>query len=318
MKKALCLSLVAAMSLQTMVFAAVQVHDSRYKAEIFAKNFPAYGSREIAVDSTGNLYLTQGSSGVSKVTPTGQATPVWVSGFSNACGIEYTKGSAFGDNFYVCDIDGGRVKKVTSSGLYSTFAFFSGPTMIALDQNGNYNNRLYVTTSGDDRIYSLNESGQSQLFCNTFYKTSGCIQGIDFSPVNTYGNSMYISTWFPANPTTSGIFKVDTNGTPTKFNTQLAGGFTLHFDTLGFFDNAMYVSAIPEFNQVWNIYKINEAGQSVLFLTSDTQSLSGFNFGADGAMYVSGAYNLWKISPIPEPTTFILLAAGCTALRKRK
>lgn len=318
MKKVLCLSLVAAMSLQTMVFAAAQVHDSRYKAEIFAKNFPAYDSREIAVDSQGNLFPTHGSGGISKVTPTGQATAPWASGFTDACGIEYTKGSAFGDNLYVADLNGGKIKKVDMTGASTTFASMYAPTTLALDRSGTYNNLLYVTTSGDGRIFSYNSSGQSQVFCNTFYKTSGGVQGIDFAPTNTYGNSMYISTRFPYNPTTSGIFKVSTNGTPTRFNSQLAAGQTLHFDTGGLFDNAMYVSAIPEFNQAWNIYKINEAGQSELFLTSNIASLVGFNFGTDGSMYVYESHSMWKISPIPEPATVVLLAVGYTFSRRRK
>ncbi len=326
MKHVVLFTLAAVLTLQTPLFADLTVLDSRYKAEIFVNNYDAVSqkTRDMACDSEGNLYLTHEVTGaINKVSPTGEVTVGWVKWLSNPCGIEYTGGSTYGDYLYVNTSNDDSIYKIDLNGSKTLLTSnIPGSTMIALDRDGYYGNKLYATTSTFDRIFSVSENGSSQVFSIYFNNLSGCIQGIAIAPNGTYNNSMYVSTWYPNNLNKSGIFSVDQNGNPTLFNTNLAAGFAMKFDTSGYFDNALFVSAIESFGDHWNIYRLDENGQETLFATSKISSLLGFTFGVDGAMYIHeydfSTSRIWKISAIPEPATMLLLGLGLLGLRRRK
>ncbi|MBN2511878.1 MAG: PEP-CTERM sorting domain-containing protein [Sedimentisphaerales bacterium] len=326
MKHVVLFTLAAVLTLQTPLFADLAVLDSRYKAEIFVNNYDAASqiTRDMVFDSQGNLYLTHEVTGaINKISSTGEVTVGWVECLSNPCGIEYTGGSAYGNYLYVNTSNNDAVYQIDLNGNKTSFSSdISGSTMIALDRGSHYGNKLYATTSTYDSIYSISQNGSNQVFSDYFNNLSGCIQGISIAPNGTYNNSMYISTWYPKYPDKSGIFSVDQKGNPTLFDTNLAAGFAMNFDTSGFFDNALFVSAIESFDTPWSIYRLDENGQATLFVSSNTSSLYGFSFGPDGSMYVCecdySTSRIWKISAIPEPATILIFGLGLLGLRRKK
>ncbi len=326
MKHVVFLTLAAVLTLQTSLFADLSVLDSRYKAEIFVNNYDAasQNTRDMVSDSEGNLYLTHEVTGtINKVSTTGEVTVGWIKGLANPCGIEYTGGSAYGDYLYVNTLNNGSIYKIGLDGNKTLFtSSIPGSTMIALDRDGFYGNKLYATTSAFDKIYSVSENGSRQVFSNYFYDLSGSIQGIATAPNGTYNNYMYVSTYYPNYLDRSGILAVDQNGNPRLFNFKLIAGFAINFDTSGFFDNALFVAAKESFDVPWSIYRLDENGLATKFATSNTSALIGFAFGPNGSMYVHEydyvTARIWEISAIPEPATILIFGLGMLGLRRKK
>ena len=117
----------------------------------------------IAVDATGNLYVTAGVYGfyIFKITPKGEVSilaggeqPGFVDGqgyyarFNNPRGIAIDKAG----NLYVADRENHSIRMVTPEGEVSTLANrFRKPSRIAIDAEGN----LYVTTDSSERIHKI-------------------------------------------------------------------------------------------------------------------------------------------------------------------
>ena len=185
----------------------------------------------LAVDTAGNLYVADpGNNRVRKVTPDGFITTLAGNGFSGYSGDGGQATSAMlshpnsvtvdnQENVFVADFGNGVIRKVTNTGVISTFAkpspfgFISTVTIgLAADKNGN----LY-STDGFSVVYKTDPSGNSTVFAGIpfqlgFTATDGVPAtqaALDFPSglaVDKSGN-VYIDEWLGQR-----VRKVDTNG----------------------------------------------------------------------------------------------------------
>lgn len=136
----------------------------------------------VALDSAGNLYVCDGSNyTVRKISPAGAVTtiagavgqPGSVDGSSAVARFNVTEGIAVDQtgNVYVSDWGNSTIRKITSSGVVSTFAGmaqqpgsadgigvaaqFKNPAGLAIDSAGN----LYVADFGNNRIRKITPGG---------------------------------------------------------------------------------------------------------------------------------------------------------------
>jgi len=141
-------------------------------------NFPI----GIVVDSSGNVYVSDtGNYTIRKITPAGVVTTL--AGLAGQRGSADGSGSAArfsalgsmaadaAGNLFVADIDSGTIRKITPSGVVTTFAGlagqsgsadgtgaaarFSGPEGVATDSSGN----VYVTDTGNNAIRKITPAG---------------------------------------------------------------------------------------------------------------------------------------------------------------
>ena len=146
-----------------------------------------YGPCGVAVDGSGNLYITDALNAVvRKVTPSGVITTIAGNGHSGYSGDggpataaelanpPYLTVDGSG-NVYIADYHNGRVRKVTSAGIISTIAGggtggagYGGPATaarirpnsVALDTSGN----LYIAEEDSNRILKVVPSGVVSVF----------------------------------------------------------------------------------------------------------------------------------------------------------
>ena len=142
---------------------------------------------DVAVDAAGNVYVTDsGNHTIRKVTPSGVVTTF--AGASRSNGSTDGTGSAARFNFpsglavdgaanvYVADTSNHTIRKVTPSGVVTTFAGASGsndgtgsaarfnyPQDVAVDSAGN----VYVADSGNHTIRKINPSGEVTTLAGT-------------------------------------------------------------------------------------------------------------------------------------------------------
>ena len=142
---------------------------------------------DVAVDAAGNVYVTDsGNHTIRKVTPSGVVTTF--AGASRSSGSTDGTGSAARFNFpsglavdgaanvYVADTSNHTIRKVTPSGVVTTFAGASGsndgtgsaarfnyPQDVAVDSAGN----VYVADSGNHTIRKINPSGEVTTLAGT-------------------------------------------------------------------------------------------------------------------------------------------------------
>jgi sugar lactone lactonase YvrE len=136
--------------------------------------------RSVAVDATGNVFVCDyNNEDIRKITPAGVVTTVagqGYAGYQDGQGTSAAFDAPTGivvdpsGNLFITDLSNGRIRKITSSGLVSTFAGSGGdgyldgtgtaaefnlPKGIAIDASGN----LYITDSGSNRVRKITPAG---------------------------------------------------------------------------------------------------------------------------------------------------------------
>jgi len=72
-----------------------------------------------------------------------------------------------------------------------------------------------------------------------------------------------------------------------------------------------------------HLIRVDENGIATPFIKNTIGEINGFTFGNDGALYIhefsySGVSNILRITPIPEPTSILLLVIGGLILRRTR
>lgn len=172
------------------------------------------GPRGVAVDALDNLYiLNSDSSGIVKVTPSGQATSIPVNvagtGLSSPWGITVAESG----DIYIADTGNQRILKLNAQGagtIVSTGTYtLSDPRGVAVDQNGN----LFIGDTFNNRVLKVSANGVASVV-STGSITLGRAGAVTVDPV---GN-LYILDG------SGQIVEVATDGTVLPIPT---GSFTL-------------------------------------------------------------------------------------------
>lgn len=134
----------------------------------------------VAVHSSGNIYVADGSHTVRRVTPAGVVTTIagspgesgYIDDTGSSARFAYVYGIAIdgSGNLYVGDSDNNRIRKISSSGVVTTLAgsgsagstdgtgaaaSFDSPRGVTVDGSGN----VYVADNGNCRIRKITPSG---------------------------------------------------------------------------------------------------------------------------------------------------------------
>lgn len=118
----------------------------------------------LATDAQGNVYVADyANSSVRKITPSGivstfagNGLPGYTDDNGTSAQFSYLEGIAadFYGNVYVADPGNGRIRKITSTGIVSTFAQVQGSSGVAVDDLGN----VFVT-SANNIIFKIDPTG---------------------------------------------------------------------------------------------------------------------------------------------------------------
>ncbi len=137
-----------------------------------------YGPRGITTDALGNVYVVDNySHRIRKITPSGVVTTLagGAAGFANGTGTAALFKNPWGiaidasGNLYVADAGNHKIRKITPSGVVTTFAGstdgyadgtgtvarFSAPTGLTIDASGN----LYVGDTNNNKIRKITPAG---------------------------------------------------------------------------------------------------------------------------------------------------------------
>ena len=141
--------------------------------------------KHVAVDAAGNVYVADtGNNKIRKITPTGivstfagNGTSGAIDGTGTTASFNNPSGVAVdpNGNVYVADMNNHEIRKITPSGMVSTFAgngaigatdgtgtaaSFKWPSHLTLDPSGN----LYIADMGNHKIRKINSSGVVSTF----------------------------------------------------------------------------------------------------------------------------------------------------------
>ena len=239
-------------------------------------------------DNAGYLYLSQPyDNEVWRVSPDGAVT--YVVGFNNTIsGCEWTGSTVYGDFIYVTVMS--EVLRVGPDGEASIFARgLPAASEIAVDASGAYGGHLYVTTGGQDHIYSIDPNGEVSKFTDwPGWTDGGGPVGMEFDRHGSYGLLMYVATSFGKKaPTISGIFAVGPDGTAVRFAPDIAVAREIALDPRGRFNHQMFAIAGDNCDLPMSIWRIDPKGNAIEFAVTDKPGrLGSLTFGPDGALYV--------------------------------
>ncbi len=248
----------------------------------------------LAFDSSGNLYVSNyaggnndGSGYIEEFNSSGVGTTF-------ASGLNAPQGLAFNTagNLYLAFTTSTNtyIEEFSSSGVGTTFASssnrngsLSAPIGLAFDQNGN----LYVANQGNSTIEEFNTNGVGTVFAAMPSPT-----GLAFDT----NRNLYVANVGPGNVVTA------SSGTIEEFT--LSGGVLSSNGTV--FASGLDNPQSLAFDTNGNLYVSNYGNNTI----------EEFNTNGVGTVFASGLDEPTglAIQPVPEPSTWALLAVGLIAV----
>ena len=157
------------------------------------------GAADIAVDSSGNIYVADlGSNVVRKFSSTGTSLGTIGSGGSGDGQFATPIGLAIdsADNLYVADSANNRIQKFNSSGTFVTKwgtsgtgnGEFSGPNGVDVDDAGT----VYVADTGNNRVQLFSNTGTFIEVCGSAGSGDGQFSGTADVASNSAGTFFYV------------------------------------------------------------------------------------------------------------------------------
>jgi sugar lactone lactonase YvrE len=171
--------------------------------------------RGLAFDASGNLFASDITAPITKFTPNGTSTTFVSAGIAQATGIALdTSGNLFVSDMGSSTIGSGSIKKISSTGVVSTFATgLSLPRGLAFDKSGT----LFVADLLTYSIKKISSTGAVSTFVST---------GIG-SPIDIAFDASGIL--FVSDYENNRIQKISSTGDVSTFITGLAQPTTLAF-----------------------------------------------------------------------------------------
>jgi hypothetical protein len=249
-------------------------------------------------------------------------------GFQSNMSMLFGQG-AYGTGMLITAPAQTRILRLLADGTLGEFAKLGtppqGPAIMAYGPG----NSLFVTDRAGGTILQVLPSGQSSVFA-TVGGPPGAMSSGPTGLINDvsgrYGGGLVVGTHHHLIETLSGpdaIFSVSSSGTLTPLATGLNGVELLTLGPGGAFGADLFVATVgTRFNSDGAVYTLSPDGALTPFLTNidaihvafDTEGVLG------GGMFISdltqraGSGKIWRVTAIPEPATFTLVAFALAVL----
>lgn len=325
---AVCLVVIVALAVYTV--SARITEATSYTVSTFASGFS--DPTDLAFDSSGNLYVSNASTGapglsVTKITPAG-ATSTFATGFTNPTSLLFDSSG----NLYVGDgnpYGSGGIFKITPSGT-KTKPFTSsnaGIYALAMDPSGN----LYgAGLGGSPGVFKLTKTGT----VSTVLSGIGSVQIIrSDSAGNVYSGSNIAH-----------LYKISSSGAVTTFSSVSVPVGSIAIDSSNdayFLGDSSSLKKVTPSGVISNVTAISDGGDMIVGPDGNIYMLGYFTgkvfqitpagasttiasglvhpsslaFGPDGSLYVADIGNnaIWKITFSNCPTALGLVSGNSSA-----
>ena len=245
-----------------------------------------YGPQGVCADASGNIYIADyGNNRIRKITPTGVVSTLAgtgafgsTDGLGSAASFNYPLGvcADASGNIYVADTDNHKIRKITPTGVVSTFAGSSGPAGsidgigtaakfnkpkgICVDGSGN----IYVADSENNKIRKITPTGLVSTFAGT--GGVGTVNGIAIGATFYRPNGICVdasNNIYVVDGGNQKIRKITTAGIVSTFAGTGAIGSTDGIGTVAKFNNPTGI-CVDAFD---NIYVADNYNQKIRKIT---------------------------------------------------
>lgn len=292
----------------------------------------------IAIDASGNMYIANTDNyKIRKITPAGMVSSFVGSGaFGNADDIGTTASfksptgiavDASG-NVYIADTYNHKIRKITATGLVSTFAgsgaqgsddgigsiaSFNTPSSLAIDALGN----LYVADRGNHKIRKITATGVVSTLAGSIINTSGNTDGVGtLASFNSpYGIAVdALGNVYVADTQNSKIRKITGAGVVSTFAGTGTGGNSDGIGTVASFINPYGLTV----DISGNVY-VTDLGYNLIrkiTATGVVSTLAGYGVGSVDGIGTAASFSSPKGIAVDASGNLFVADTGNNIIRK--
>lgn len=314
---------------------SLEVLNPNYQSQEYARySTPGMAHpRGMTFGPDGSLYVGQelkatASDGVIyKIAHGGGSASVFAQNLNRPRKMTWVNSPDYGNYLYFCnavDMGYGEIRRIDTAGNMSTLVpnTHESFTAIGWDITATqaYGGALYTAGTRLEDVYEISPLGSLDVLSTS---VSGDHLDLNFDPTGKFNNKMYIGV-AGGSSLVEGIFTISPSGAVSTFSSQIYPS-ALEFDSMGtmFGFNMCSIGYKP--GTGYRVWMIDENANDQALLRGQAGMILGdLAFGPDGALYVATIYTdteevvIDRISLVPEPASFALMALAGLFIRKRK